>query len=207
MQAAKGLLGRPDLASHSSRQPREERSPRGGPQKRDKPQHGSRLPVERPTYFGGEAVVPAFGLQQEVEVEEIVGRKCRSGRVLAELGRQSPHLHANTARHEQIHDATARILGDSAAAVRAAEAVRAALVVGADANSQVLARELYVSAARAVRSDRGHCVRPSRSLQSRLLAVLLPFGRPTQTLEASGCDAFGTVSPFRTRAVTYRPCP
>ena len=33
-------------------------------------------------------------------------------RASAELGRQAPHLHAHAARHEQVDDAAARLLGD-----------------------------------------------------------------------------------------------
>ena len=75
---------------------------------------------------------------------------------LGELGRQPPHLHAHAARHEQVDDAPARVLGDRPRAVRALEAVRAPLVVGAHADGEIVGRQLHVPAARAVGPDRRH---------------------------------------------------
>ena len=46
-------------------------------------------------------------------------------------------------------------------AVRAPEAVGTALVVGADANGEVVRGQLHVAAARAVRPDRRHRLSPS----------------------------------------------
>jgi hypothetical protein len=160
-ETAERPLGRPDLAPHSCRQPREEHGPREGGKQRQEPHHSSRLPVQRPTHFGGEAVEPVIGLQEQVEVEQVVGRERRSGAQLTKLRGQSPYLHAHAAGYEEVDDASACFLGDGPTTVRAPEAVRTAFVVGADANRQVVARELYVTTAGAVRSDRRHCVRPS----------------------------------------------
>ena len=75
---------------------------------------------------------------------------------LGQLGRQPPHLHAHAARHEQVDDAPARFLGDRTLALGALEAVRAALVVGADPDGEVVGCQLHVPTARAVRPDRRH---------------------------------------------------
>src|SRR6266550_5573917 len=108
--------------------------------------------------LGRDVVEPAIALEEQVEVEEVVRLEGRSDARLGELGRQSPHLHAHAARHEQIDDAPACFLGDRPLAIGATEAVRPALVIGADANRQILGGELHITAAWAVGPDRGHRV-------------------------------------------------
>src|SRR4051812_34784376 len=96
-----------------------------------------------------------------MEVEKVVGLERRSDPRLGELGRETPHLHPYTARHEQIDDATARLLGHRLLAVGAPEAVGPAFVIGADADREILGGELYITAAWAVGPDRGHRAHPS----------------------------------------------
>ena len=98
-----------------------------------------------------------------------------------QLGRQPPDLHAHAARHEQVDDAPARVLGDRPPALRAPEAVRAPLVVGAHANREVVGGQLHVPAARAVGPDRCHRVtRPWFAFDpaSPPFGGDTPFGRP-----------------------------
>ena len=76
--------------------------------------------------------------EQQVEVEEVVGRERRADVGLGELGREAPDLHADSGGHEEVDDAPARVLGHGLRAGRALEAVRALLVVRAHTHREVV---------------------------------------------------------------------
>ena len=131
---------------------------------------------------------PAVLLQHQVEVEQVVGTQRRPDPRLAQFGREPPHLHAHAARHEQVDDAPARFLGDRARALRALEAVRAPLVVGAHTYREVVGSQLHVPAARAVGPDRRHRITgPWSSFSARPpWLVCHTLRQPSPALESSG---------------------
>jgi len=167
-EAAERALGGLDFAPHARRKQGEDDDAGEGREQREQPEHPVTLAVRRPADLQSELLEPAVVLQQQMEVEEVVGREGRTDAGLVQLGRQAPHLHAHAARHEQVDDAAACFLRNRALAVGATEAVRAALVVGAHADGEVVSRQLHVTTAWAVGPDRCHRVtRPwsaSRSL-------------------------------------------
>ena len=46
--------------------------------------------------LGGQLAEPSVSVEEEVEVEQVVGGERQAGAGLTELGRQPPDLHANT---------------------------------------------------------------------------------------------------------------
>ena len=105
---------------------------------------------------------------------------------------------------KQVDDAPAGFLGDRLPAVGAAEAVRAAFVVGTHANGQIVCGQLYVPTARAVGPDRCHRVtRPWSASESRNTAVwrlIHPSAGPRGCLRLPDCGP-GHISAGSTRRV------
>ena len=65
-----------------------------------------------------------------MEVEQVVRAQRRPDAGLGQLRGQAPHLHAHTARHEQVDDPARRVLRHRTRARRALKAVRTPLIVG-----------------------------------------------------------------------------
>jgi hypothetical protein len=150
------------------------------------PLHAMSLAVQGATDLGRELLVPVAAFEEEMEVEEIIGGKGRADASFGELGRESPHLHANAARHEQVDDPPAGFLGDRGAALRALKTVGAALVVGADPDGQVVRGQLHVATAWAVRPDRRQRFVPVLGGSgNHAPAPDLLFGTPQDPLEGS----------------------
>src|SRR5437764_7078590 len=70
----------------------------------------------------GQLLEPVVLAQQQVEVEQVVGRKRGAVAILEELGRAPPHLEAHPGRDQEVDDATAGVLGHRALTGGAPEA-------------------------------------------------------------------------------------
>ena len=104
----------------------------------------------------GQLLGPVIALEEEVEVEEVVGRERRSHVGFEELGGKPPDLFLDADRDQQGADRRRCVVNDRRGATGAVESVGTPVVVGADPDGQVGDPQSYRPAARTLRFDGCH---------------------------------------------------
>jgi len=89
---------------------------------------------------------PLVALQEEMKVEDVVGRDRRTGPNFRELGRPVPYLTPDARFDQQLDDLRASIVGNCGLADRTTEPVRTLVVVRTYPDRHLMGAEPHVAA-------------------------------------------------------------